>query len=336
MDRELPYDFIKRRQLLKKERNDSFVREVWMGIKMKKNKNGLRSRHSLVFTNKMFLFILPALFLFAVFWIAPLIQLFYYSFTDFNGVNYHYNFVGWKNYRSLFKDGTLWNAVKNTLLYAVMIVLGSNLMGLGMALILNSRLKGKTFFRTIAYLPALFSAIVVGFIWSYIYMPRSGLIASLIELFGGEGNSFNILGNFKTALVGIAIVEIWKAFGNTMIIYLAGLQTVDESLLESAKMDGCNEWQSIARVKLPLIAPTITINIILNIIAGLKAFDYAFIMTNGGPGKSTNTLMFTVYKLAFNEQVMGKASALSVMAFLIIVLITSAMLTLLNKREVEL
>ena len=120
-----------------------------------------------------------------------------------------------------------------------------------------------------------------------------------------------------------------------MIIYLAGLQTVDESLLEAGRIDGCTEWQLTRLVKLPLIYSTITINVILNVIAGLKTFDYSFIMTNGGPGKSTKTLMFQIYEIAFDDQKMGRASAFSVVAFFVIILITVCMLFFMNKKEVE-
>ncbi len=112
--------------------------------------------------------------------------------------------------------------------------------------------------------------------------------------------------------------------------------SICQTLVEAGRIDGCNEWQLIKKVKLPLISSTITINVILNVIAGLKAFDYSFIMTNGGPGKSTNTLMFTIYKIAFTDQMMGKASAFSVVSFLVIILITIFMLIFMNKREVEL
>lgn len=291
---------------------------------------------SLVFPNRMYAFVIPALALFLVFWIFPVLQLFYYSVTDFNGMNYDYNFVGFKNYAMLFKNGSMLNAIKNTFIYAIVVVIGNNLLGLSMAIALNVKIKGKTFFRTCAYIPALFSAIVVGFIWSYVYMPDSGMIASLLNLLGLDGSNFNVLGNYKTALYGIAFVEIWKGFGSTMIIYLAGLQTVDESLLEAGRIDGCNEWQLTRRIKLPLISATITINMILSIIGGLKSFDYAFIMTNGGPGKATNTLMYSIYKIAFNDQMMGKASAFSVVAFIVIILITICALAYMNKREVEL
>lgn len=290
---------------------------------------------SLVFRNKMYFFLIPAMAFFIVFWIFPILQLFYYSVTNFNGINYDYEFVGLKNYVRLFENGTLTNSIKNTLVYTFIMVVCSNAIGLTIAMLLNVRLHAKGFFRTCAYFPALFSAIVIGFIWSYVYMPNNGMIAGIINAFGGNGAAFNPLGNYKTALFAIAIVEVWKAFGTTMIIYLAGLQTVDESLLEAGRIDGCTEWQLISKVKLPLISSTITINVILNVIGGLKAFDYAFIMTNGGPGKSTKTLMFQIYEIAFTDQRMGRAGAFSVVSFLVIIAITVFMLYFLNKREVE-
>lgn len=288
------------------------------------------------FTNKMYFFLIPAMAMFLIFWIYPLLQLFYYSITDFNGINYNYDFVGLKNYIKVLTNGTLTNSMKNTLIYTIVTVVSSNLIGLAVAMILNTKIKFKGFFRTSAYFPALFSAIVVGFIWSYVYMPSSGMIANLITILGGDGTRFNPLGDYNVALIAIAIVEIWKGFGTTMIIYLAGLQTVDESLIEAGRIDGCNEWQLIRLVKLPLISATITINVILSVIGGLKAFDYSFIMTHGGPGKSTKTMMYQVYETAFTDMKMGRASAFSVLAFALIILITVAMLFYMNKREVEL
>ena len=151
-----------------------------------------------------------------------------------------------------------------------------------------------------------------------------------------DGSKFNILAGFQSALYGITIVDIWKNIGTAMIIYLAGLQTIDESMLEAGQIDGCTGFQLMRYVKLPLISATITINVILSVIAGLKAFDYVFIMTNGGPGKSTNTLMYTIYKIAFTDQMLGKSAALSVIAFIVIIAITIVMLFFMNKREVEL
>lgn len=303
---------------------------------MEKKSKRKGANTSLVFNNRMYFFLIPALTFFLILWIYPLLQLFYYSVTDFNGVNYNYDFVGFKNYIKVLNNGTLTNSMKNTLFYAVMSVVLSNVLGLAVAMILNTKIRFKGLFRTCAYFPALFSAIVVGFIWSYVYMPSSGMIASLITLLGGDGSAFNPLGDYNVALFAICLVEVWKCFGTTMIIYLAGLQTVDESLLEAGRIDGCTEWQLFHKIKLPLISSTVTINVILSVIGGLKAFDYSFIMTNGGPGKSTKTLMYQVYETAFMDQKMGRASAFSVLAFAFIIIITVIMLAYMNKREVEL
>ena len=291
---------------------------------------------SLVMPDRMYLFVVPALLLFLVFWVYPVLQMFFYSVTNFNGIDYNYDFVGIKNFKRILEDGSLVNATKNTLIYTVVNVLCTNVLGLVLALLLNLSIKAKGLFRTICYIPALFSAIVVGFIWSYVYMPGSGMISSVMDAVGLDGSSFNLIGNFKWALYGIIIVDIWKNVGTTMIIYLAGLQTIDESLVEAGKIDGASEWELIRKIKLPLISATITINVVLSIIGGLKAFDYAFIMTNGGPGKSTKTLMFQIYEIAFTDQKMGRASAFSVVSFLVIIAITVAMLFIMNKREVEL
>lgn len=295
----------------------------------------LNSR-SLVMTNKMFIFAIPALLLFITFWIFPILQLFAYSVTDFNGIDFNFKFVGINNYVKIFQDGSLVNSISNTLKYTVVLVVVGNVIALSLALALNAKIKGLGFYRSAAYLPTLFSAIVVGFIWSYVYMPDKGMIASILNLIGMDGSNFNILGKYSSALYGISIVDLWKNVGSFTIIYLAGLQTIDENLLEAGRIDGCHEWNLIRRIKIPLLSPAITINVILSVISGLKAYDYAFIMTNGGPGKSTNTLMFSIYKYAFIEQKFGKASAFSVISFFVIVLITIGMLFFMNKREVEL
>ena len=301
----------------------------------KPKKNILMKQQSLVMNNRLFIFVIPALLIFAIFWIWPFLKLFTFSVTDFNGFNMNYNNVGFNNFKSIIESGTLTNSIKNTLIYTVLLVIVGNILALILAMALNTKIKGMGFYRSAAYIPALFSAIVIGFIWSYVYMPQSGMIPSVMNLIGIDASTFNILGDYQNALYGITVVDIWKNIGQTMIIYLAGLQTIDDSLLESASMDGCNELQLIRYVKIPLLAPAITINIVLSVINGLKAFDYPFIMTIGGPGDSTNTLMFSIYKMAFTEQQFGKAAAFSVVSFIVIIIITALLLVIMNKKESE-
>ncbi|WP_207659145.1 carbohydrate ABC transporter permease [Anaerobacterium chartisolvens] len=240
------------------------------------------------------------------------------------------------NYISLFKEGVLVNSIKNTLIYTAVFVLFGNIFSLCLAFILNMNIAGKGVYRSVAYIPTLFSAIVVGFIWSYVYMPDSGLISSVLKAIGIDGSDFNPLGVGTTALYAIVFVEIWKNIGTNTIIFLAGLQTIPNELIEAGKIDGCSSWKLTRYVRIPLLAASITINVTLSVVNGLKAFDYPFIMTNGGPGTATNTLIFKIFKYAYNEQLFGKASALGVVAFTIIIIITGILVMNLRKKEVSL
>lgn len=276
----------------------------------------------------LYVFILPALILYLIFWILPVLMSFYYGLTNWTGIG-SYNFVGFKNFRTLLTNGILGNSLKNTFIYAGFVVIYGNILSIALSLVLDMNLKFKKFYRTIFYIPALFSTVVVGFIWAYVFAPYYGMLSSI---FGSHAPNF--LANQHTALIATAFVEKWKTVGVMTIIYLAGLQGISNDVIESAMIDGCTSWQIIRHVKIPLLINTITVNIILALISGLKAFDYIFIMTGGGPGKSTNTLMFSVYKLAFVENQYGMAEALAAIAFVIILVISLAALKLLNKKEV--
>ncbi|AIQ51284.1 carbohydrate ABC transporter permease [Paenibacillus sp. FSL R7-0331] len=291
--------------------------------------------NSTVMKKSLYLFALPALVFYLLFWIFPIGKLFQYSVTDFNGYAQTFNYIGFDNFRDLFQGGTLGNSISNTLIYTIVSVVAGNLIGLGLALLLNMNIRGKGFYRSISYIPTLFSAIVVGFIWSYVYMPDSGMIAAFLTKLGIPSDNLNFLGSYSTALYSIIFVEIWKNVGTTMIIFLAGLQTVPNDLLEAGRIDGCGPFKLLRYVKLPLLATSITINTTLSLINGLKAFDFPFIMTNGGPGTSTNTLIYSIYKMAFTEQMFGKASALGIISFLIIIVITAVAVLLMNRKEVS-
>ncbi|OKP72288.1 sugar ABC transporter permease [Paenibacillus sp. P3E] len=288
-----------------------------------------------VMKKTMYFFAIPALVFYLIFWIFPILKLFQYSVTDYNGFSPDFNYIGLDNFKDLFASGTLGTSLWHTILYTVISVALGNLIGLALALMLNMNIRGKGFYRSISYIPTLFSAIVVGFIWSYVYMPDSGMITTLLSKIGFNTENINFLGNYSTALYSIIFVEIWKNIGTTMIIFLAGLQTVPKDLLEAGEIDGCGPWRLLRNIKLPLLATSVTINITLSLINGLKAFDFPFIMTSGGPGTSTNTLIFSIYKMAFTEQMFGKASALGILSFLFIMVITGIFVLNMNKREVS-
>lgn len=284
--------------------------------------------------NTLLLFIVPALVLYLVFWVAPVLMSFYYGFTDWSGLG-DYNFVGFKNFINLVTQGTLFNSLKNTVIYALFIVVWGNVQALILALLLNMKLKLRGFFRTVVYLPALFSTIVVAFLWSYVYAPYYGLLSEVVELFGGSWVP-NLLGTQATSLIAVAFVESWRGCGTMTVIYLAGLQNVSEDVLEAARIDGSSAWQTTWRVRIPMISNTIIINVMLGLINGFKSFDYVFALTGGGPGTSSSTLMYSIYKMAFMEGQFGKAEAMAAYAFVFILAISGCVLALLRRKEIEL
>ncbi|MEK0314628.1 carbohydrate ABC transporter permease [Cohnella sp. 56] len=291
--------------------------------------------NSAVMKKTMYWFVLPALLFYCLFWIFPILKLFQYSITDYNGYVQKFDYVGFDNFKKLFHEEILGLSVRNTLIYTFVTVVLGNIVALAIAFLLNANIRAKGLYRSAFYIPTLFSAIVVGFIWSYVYMPEEGLIASFLHKIGLNGIDTNFLGSYDKALYSIIAVDIWKNIGTSTIIFLAGLQTVPTDLIEAGKIDGAGRWKLVRYIKIPLLATSVTINVTLSVINGLKAFDYPFVMTNGGPGTSTNTLIYAMYKMAFTDQLFGKASALGIISFALIIVITAAFVFTLNRREIS-
>lgn len=283
--------------------------------------------------NILLMFIIPALIFYVVFWISPVLMSFYYGLTNWRGLG-NYDMVGLKNYINLVEQGTLFDSMGNTVKYTLFVVLWGNLQALVLAMILNMKIRARGTFRTVFYIPALFSTIVVAFLWGYVYAPHYGMISEIFEILG-LSNAPNLLGDKNTSLFAAAFVETWKTSGTMTIIYLAGLQNISEEVIESAKIDGCNGWQAIRYVKIPMLANTITVNVMLGLIGGFKSFDYIFALTSGGPGKSSATLMYTIYKMAFVEMQYGKAEALAAMAFIFILVVSIVVLSIMKRKELE-
>lgn len=282
----------------------------------------------------LLIFIIPALVLYLVFWVLPVLMSFFYGLTNWSGFG-TYDFVGIKNFQSLIKQGTLLSSLRNTIIYAIFVVVWGNIQALALALILNMKLHTRGFFRTIVYLPPLFSTIVTAFLWSYVYAPHYGMISEVFKLFNSTGAP-DFLGTGGTALLAVAFVETWRSSGMMTIIYLAGLQNISSDIIEAAQIDGCTAWQTTRLVRIPMISNTITINVMLGLINGFKSFDYVFALTGGGPGDSSSTLMYSIYKMAFVENQFGKAEALAACAFVFILIISIGALAILRRKEIEL
>ncbi|MFC4303302.1 carbohydrate ABC transporter permease [Cohnella boryungensis] len=280
-------------------------------------------------------FILPAFLVFTVFLVIPVLSSFYYSLTDWNGLDPATQFIGISNYTKLLSDPDVWNAIKITFLVALCLTVGKNALGLTLALGLQGTGKVSRILRVWYLIPVMLSALAIGYIWAYMYSPSDGIVNTLLRTIGLGGAAQDWLGNSDLAIYSIIFVSIWHFVGFTMIIYVAGLQSVPSEVYEAAYLDGAGRWSMFRNVTFPLIAQSFTVNIVVNMIVGIKIFDTIFVMTNGGPGTSTENLSILLYRQAFSFDRMGYASAIAVIMFIIILVLSLLQIFVLRKREVE-
>lgn len=258
---------------------------------------------------------------FAIFVIWPLLSSFYYSFTNWNGFNSDYDFVGFSNFAKIFTDSLFLNAAINTTIWMVAAILVPTVLGLLLALLLDSKVPGTRIFKTIFYLPICLSAVIVGQIWIWIYQPDWGLLNTLISSASGVKMRYAWLAKPDTALLSVILAWSWQQTGLSMVIYLAGLTAISEDLLEVCEIEGASTWQRTLFVVLPLLTPSTVVVVALSVINSLKGFDILYIMTGGGPFNSSDTLAMHMYNESFRKYLMGYGSAISVVLFLIAVTI---------------
>ncbi|MGI9418871.1 MAG: carbohydrate ABC transporter permease [Geminicoccaceae bacterium] len=262
-------------------------------------------------------FLTPPLLVFGVLVVWPLFSSFYYSFTDWNGFDPDYAFVGFANFGKILTDRLFLNAAINTVIWMVAALLLPTLLGLGLALLIDSRVPGGPVFKSIFYLPICLSAVVVGQIWVWIYQPDWGLLNTVLETVSGEKQNFAWLANPGSALYSVIIAWSWQQTGLSMVIYIAGLTAIPRELLEASELEGANSWQRIRYVVIPLLVPATVVAVALSVINSLKGFDILFIMTAGGPFNSSDTLAMHMYNESFKKYLMGYGSAISVVLFLV-------------------
>lgn len=279
-------------------------------------------------------FVLPMFAIYALFFIYPVIRTAYYSFTDWNGLTSR--FVGLYNFKRLFQDERVITALKNTFLYSGVITVVQNTVGLGLAVLANMKIKNIKLIRLLYFMPAVFSPLVLGYVWKYMLEPNFGVVNTFLDTIGLSMLEQDWLGNPSIGVWMIILYTVWQYAGYSMVIYLAGLQGVDASLIESASIDGANGWSKFKNITFPLIAPSFTLNIVLTLITSMKLFDQIFVLTYGGPGSSTNSMATLVYIAGFSGgQEWGYGTAMSVVLFVIIALFASIVVTKLRSREVE-
>ncbi|WFT73890.1 sugar ABC transporter permease [Halobacillus naozhouensis] len=276
---------------------------------------------------------LPALVVVSVFIIYPFLNGIRISFTDWNGFSQTKNWVGLEQYKRMFLDPNTWLVVKNTLLYGIGSTIFQNVIGLLYALLLNKSIRLKSLTRTIIYLPVIISPLVMGYIWYFFFAYQGGALNDVLMLFGFE--KINALGNPDVNTWIIVFVNTYQFVGIAMIIYLAGLQSISKDYYEAAVNDGASAFQKFKNITLPLLMPAITINVILNIIGGLKLFDVILALTGGGPGNASQSMSTFMYSLYFSRQDAGYAATQGVLMAFITLVFSLLALVYFKRKEVD-
>lgn len=281
-------------------------------------------------------FIAPSLILYILFIIIPTLSSVYYSFTSWDGINPNIHFIGLANYEEILTSGRFRNALKNTVVMTAFVSIVENALALALALILDHLRWCRNLFRSIFYIPVLISGIVSGFIWKIMYNYNFGAINSILKGIGLGNCTQDWLGNTHLTLIMVSLVLIWQGAGYYMIIYLASLQNVPQELIEAAEIDGASPFKRFRYITVPLISGAFTINFTLALIKGLKVFDQISVMTDGGPGFTTETIVYMLYKVGFNEGRQGFGTAVGIVLLFIIIFFNAIQQKFLRSREAQL
>ncbi|MBP7347045.1 MAG: sugar ABC transporter permease [Butyrivibrio sp.] len=286
----------------------------------KKQLSGVKVKYRKSEVISGYLFILPSLVIFITFMIIPIFMGLYISLTDYDGFK-TMNFVGLQNYAAMFKDSYFLVSFKNNIVYTLFTVPGTMILSLLLAVAVNKGIKGSSVFKTVFFFPYITSMVAVGIIWTLLFNPTVGPINNFIKSIG-IANPPGWLLSTKSALPAVMIVTVWKWSGYYMIIFLAGLQGIPKQLYEASEVDGASGLTKFFHITLPLLSPTTFLILILLIINSFQVFDLINIMTEGGPGRATNVLVYRIYQEGFKYMHFGYASAEAYFLFAIILIIT--------------
>ncbi len=264
-------------------------------------------------------FLLPNLLGFLIFILGPIIASFCLSFTSWDLLT-PVKWIGFENYQTLITDQVFWKVLWNTIYYTIGTVPAGIIISLFLAIALNQKIKGVKIFRATYFLPVISSTVAVAVVWQWLYNPEFGLLNYLLALIGIEGPKW--LTSTTWAMPAIIVTSIWKNLGFNMLLFLAGLQGIPETFYEAAQIDGANWWQQFRNITIPLLSPTTFFVVIMSIINSFQVFDQIYIMTEGGPARSTSVLVHYLYQNAFEYFKMGYASAIAYVLFFLVFIIT--------------
>ncbi len=281
--------------------------------------------------NWAYLFVLVPIALQLIFFYAPMAQGFYYSFTNWTGLTNNYDLIGFQNYQTILSDQRFMKSVSFTVIFTIGLIVGEVLIGIMVARFLNRKIKGVGFFRTAYFFPAVLSTVTLGLIFKQVFnygLPQLG------EKLGIGFLEQNLIANEKTVFWGVLFVALWQGVAMPIVIFLAGLQSIPEEILEAASIDGATSRQKFRHIELPYLLPSLSMVFIMALKSGLTAFDLIFALTGGGPSDKTTTLGLLVYNYAFKSNQYGYANAIAVVLFLVIAVISIIQIRLSKRFEV--
>lgn len=272
---------------------------------------------------KILLFVAPLLIPLITFWIVPFGWSVYISFTDWDYISPDYYYVGFENYQYMLEDSQFLQALNNTFVFALGVVIPTVMLGLAFALLLHKNFRGSQLYRAVIFSPWITPTVAVSIVWSWVFETKSGLANLLLAKIGFAPIPW--LESGDTAMIVVMIVTVWQGIGWTMLFFISALNKIPTSLYEASLIDGCSPLTRFIKITLSLISPTTFFLIIVNMITAIQAFDQFQILTQGGPSGSTRTLLYLFYQQAFELYDMGPAAATS-----LIILLITGVLTLIN------
>ena len=278
------------------------------------------------------LFCLPGFIAYCVFLIFPILMGIYYSFMDWNGISKSYNFIGFANYAKLLTDKKFGEALLFNFRYTIMLIVGVVVISVVLALLLNKEFKGRSFFRTLYFLPAVLSMITVSLVFKQLFFY---VLPAIGKALGIEALSTNILASKQNAIYGVLFVHLWQGVALPTLLFLAGLQTIPTELYEAAAIDGANGWQQFKHITVAYLIPTLSVVLVLLVKQGLMVFDYVKSMTAGGPGTATQTIALLIYNNGFERNRYSYSIAQAIATGVIIALISAIQIQASNRKKVD-
>lgn len=277
--------------------------------------------------------ILPALVLFVVFVIYPLLEGAWISLHRWDGLS-AMEWIGLDNYKFVFKDKVFWKAMTNTFQFAIGVTIIKNIAGLVLAVLLNKKIVGRTFFRASVFMPVTISFIVIGILWSWIFNPTFGILNSMLSSLHLDFLIQGWLSDPKIALWSVMWVDIWKWTGFHMVLFLAGLQSIPDDIYEAASIDGAGRWQSFLHITFPMLSAVTTVSVLMSFIgAFVSNYDVVYVMTGGGPFHATEVALTWIVSTTFRFASVGKANAMSIILFVLVAVFAIIQLNVMTRRE---